>query len=113
LSHPTSYRYAGDADPSAPGGITAIYRDLMADGQRTRQVTAEVAAALTHSRNCLILTSWTAHLQKLADALREMGRYRRGQPTLTSPLSVRIAGVVSPMIRRPLRSGQATCSRSW
>jgi superfamily II DNA or RNA helicase len=71
--HPTSYRYTGDANPSAPGGITAIYRDLMADDQRTGQVTADVVAALTRGRNCLILTSWTAHLQRLADALREMG----------------------------------------
>jgi hypothetical protein len=53
--------------------MTAIYRDLVADDQRTRQVTADVAAALAQGRNCLILTSWTTHLEKLADALREMG----------------------------------------
>jgi hypothetical protein len=32
-----------------------------------------VAAALSQGRNCLILTNWTAHLDKLADALRAMG----------------------------------------
>lgn len=36
LVHPTAFRYRGDADPSAPGGIAAIYRDLVADETRTR-----------------------------------------------------------------------------
>jgi Type III restriction enzyme, res subunit len=26
--HSTAYRYTGDADPQAPGGMAAIYRDL-------------------------------------------------------------------------------------
>ena len=29
--HPTTYRYTGDADPSAPGGMAVIYKDLIAD----------------------------------------------------------------------------------
>jgi superfamily II DNA or RNA helicase len=29
--HPTAYRYDGDADPSRPGGMTAIYRHMAAD----------------------------------------------------------------------------------
>ena len=41
--HPTRYRYTGDASPSAPGGITVIYKDLIADEPRTRQVIADVA----------------------------------------------------------------------
>lgn len=32
-----------------------------------------MAAALSQGRNCLVLTNWTAHLDKLADALRTMG----------------------------------------
>ncbi|MDT3444260.1 MULTISPECIES: DEAD/DEAH box helicase [unclassified Pseudofrankia] len=71
--HPTGYRYAGDADPTAPGGMAEIYKDLIANSQRIRQVTADVAAALAQGRNCLVLTTWTAHLQKIADALRDMG----------------------------------------
>ncbi|MGH3194215.1 MAG: DEAD/DEAH box helicase, partial [Streptosporangiaceae bacterium] len=67
--HPTSYRYTGEASPSAPGGITVIYKDLIADEQRTRQVTADVHAALARGRNCLVLTNWTAHLDALATAL--------------------------------------------
>jgi hypothetical protein len=63
----------GDASPSAPGGITVMYKDLIADEQRTRQVIADVTAALAQGRNCLVLTNRTAHLDKLADALRATG----------------------------------------
>ncbi len=71
--HPTRYCYTGDASPSAPGGITLIYKDLIADEQRTRRVIADVTAALSQGRNCLVLTNWTAHLDKLGDTLRAMG----------------------------------------
>ena len=53
--------------------MTFIYKDLIADEQRTRQVIADVTAALSQGRNCLVLTNWTAHLGKFADALRAMG----------------------------------------
>jgi superfamily II DNA or RNA helicase len=71
--HLTTYRYTGDASPSAPGGITVIYKDLIADEQRTRQVTADVNAALARGRNCLVLTSWIAHLKTLAETLCGLG----------------------------------------
>lgn len=71
--HPTAYRYTGDADPQAPGGMTAIYRDLATDEGRIRQVAADVAAALTRGRHCLVLTQWTAHLERLAKTLQQMG----------------------------------------
>ena len=71
--HPTSYRYDGDADPSRPGGMTTIYRHLAADEQRTRQVTADILAALRKDRNCLVLTNRTSHLEKLASLLRDAG----------------------------------------
>ncbi len=71
--HATSFCYAGDADPSAPGGIAAVYRDLVADDARTNQVTDDVAAALDQGRHCLVLTQWTDHVERLAAALRERG----------------------------------------
>jgi superfamily II DNA or RNA helicase len=71
--HPTAYRYTGDASPSAPGGITVLYKDLIADTERNRQVTADVHSALSLGRNCLVLTNWTAHLDTLASALRGLG----------------------------------------
>src|SRR3954453_21281470 len=71
--HPTGFRYTGDADPAAPGGIAAIYRDLVADDTRTAQVVTDLVAALTNSRHCLVLTQWTDHLDRLTAALRERG----------------------------------------
>ena len=67
--HRTAFRYAGDADPSAPGGISAIYRDLAADVPRTQQIVADVVEALSRGRHCLILTQWITHLERLTDAL--------------------------------------------
>lgn len=71
--HPTGYCYEGDADPQAPGGMAAIYRDLVADDDRTRQICADVTAALGRGRHCLVLTQWVAHLRKLAETLQTMG----------------------------------------
>jgi superfamily II DNA or RNA helicase len=71
--HPTRYCYGGDADPSAPGGMTAIYRDLIASKQRNRQIIADVAAAVAMGRNCLVLTNWVAHLTMITTALQELG----------------------------------------
>src|SRR4051812_5733944 len=71
--HPTGFRYTGAADPAAPGGIVAVYRDLVADDTRTAQVVTDVVAALTYGRHCLVLTQWTDHLDRLSAALRERG----------------------------------------
>jgi superfamily II DNA or RNA helicase len=71
--HPTAYRYDGDADPSAPGGIAAIYRHLVADQLRTGQTADDVVAALARGRHCLVLTQWTEHLDRLVAALEERG----------------------------------------
>jgi len=71
--HPTGFCYTGDAGPSAPGGISAVYRDLVADDARTKQIADDVAAALRRERNCLVLTKWIAHLDRLAEAVRGRG----------------------------------------
>jgi superfamily II DNA or RNA helicase len=71
--HPTAYRYTGGASPSTPGGMALIYKDLIASDERNQQVTADVAAALSQGRNCLVLTNWTGHLETIAGALRALG----------------------------------------
>jgi superfamily II DNA or RNA helicase len=71
--HPTAYRYDGDASPSTPGGMAIIYKDLISSDERTCQVIADVTVALAQGRNCLVLTNWTGHLEKMAGALRELG----------------------------------------
>jgi superfamily II DNA or RNA helicase len=71
--HPTRFCYAGDAEPSAPGGMAAIYRDLAEDNPRASQVTGDVCEALARGRHCLVLTQWTAHLERLTAALQDAG----------------------------------------
>jgi superfamily II DNA or RNA helicase len=71
--HPTQFCYTGEADPSAPGGMAAIYQDLTADRARTAQVVDDVAEALARGRHCLVLTQWLGHLDQLAGALRDQG----------------------------------------
>jgi superfamily II DNA or RNA helicase len=71
--HTTAFRYTGDTDPSAPGGIAAVHRDLAADDARRLQVVDDVAAALARGRHCLVLTRRTDHLVQLAAALTERG----------------------------------------
>lgn len=71
--HLTEFCYRGDADPSAPGGISAVYRELVADHARNRQLIADVLSALERGRHCLVLTQWTAHVNLLAGLLRDAG----------------------------------------
>lgn len=72
--HPTRFRYVGDADPQAPGGMAAIYRDLVADQARVEQVVMDVISAMDRQRHCLVLTQWTAHVDHIVDQLKAKGR---------------------------------------
>ncbi len=71
--HPTSYAYGGDARPQSPGGMAAIYRDLVAEDDRIQQVVRDVLDAQERGRNCLVLTQWTAHLERLTSELTASG----------------------------------------
>ncbi len=71
--HRTNYRYTGDADPNRPGGMATIHSDLAANEARNHQIADDVAVALADGRHCLILTGRTAHIDRLADALRARG----------------------------------------
>jgi superfamily II DNA or RNA helicase len=71
--HETGFRYTGEANPSVPGGMAAIYRDLVADDARTTQVITDVTAALQRGRHCLVLTQWTAHVERFTEELRQRG----------------------------------------
>ena len=71
--HTTDFRYTGDTDPSAPGGIATVYRELAADESRNEQILGDVMDALERGRHCLVLTQWTGHLEHLAELLRERG----------------------------------------
>lgn len=71
--HPTQFRYAGDADPSAPGGMAEIYRALRADESRLDQIVTNVLAAHEGGANLLVLTTWVDHLNAIAERLRTAG----------------------------------------
>jgi superfamily II DNA or RNA helicase len=71
--HRTDFRYAGDTEPSAPGGMAAVYRDLAADDDRNQQIIDDVLDALGRSRHCLVLTQRTSHLEALDRQLRQSG----------------------------------------
>ena len=71
--HPTSYTYDGDASPQSPGGMAAIYRDLVADDDRLQQIVQDVLAARERGRHCLVLTQWTSHLERLTAELSARG----------------------------------------
>ena len=72
--HPTKFRYIGQADPSAPGGMAEIYRALIADEARLTQIVADVLAAHTDGANILVLTTWVDHLNEIAERLRNAGK---------------------------------------
>jgi superfamily II DNA or RNA helicase len=71
--HPTQFRYTGQADPTAPGGMAEIYRTLIADETRLDQIIADVLAAHTNGANILVLTTWIDHLNAIAERLRNAG----------------------------------------
>jgi superfamily II DNA or RNA helicase len=71
--HPTAFTYAGTIEPSSLGGMPAVYRELAADDDRNQQIVDDVLDALARGRNCLVLTRWTTHLERLVAALREYG----------------------------------------
>jgi superfamily II DNA or RNA helicase len=72
--HPTQFRYTGQADPGAPGGMAEIYRALIADGARLEQITADVLSAHADCANILVLTTWVDHLNLIAERLRNAGK---------------------------------------
>ncbi len=50
-----------------------MYRELVADEARTGQVVADVLEALTRGRHCLVLTQWTAHVERFSEIFRGKG----------------------------------------
>jgi superfamily II DNA or RNA helicase len=53
--------------------MAAIYRDLVADDDRLQQVVQDVLDARERGRQCLVLTQWTSHLERLTTALTVRG----------------------------------------
>ncbi len=71
--HQTAFCYSGTLEPSQPGGMSAVYEELIADQHRNRQVVNDAVAALQRDRHCLILTRWRSHVADFEQALRQEG----------------------------------------
>jgi hypothetical protein len=71
--HRTSYTYEGAADPTEPGGISAIYWDLIADGGRLQQIYDDVMDAYEQNSRILLLTTWKAHLESFRSRFEAAG----------------------------------------
>lgn len=71
--HPTSYFYKGDADPSEPGGMAQIYKDVVADDERLDQIVGDVLDAYQKQAKILLLTTWKEHLDRFAGRFRTAG----------------------------------------
>jgi hypothetical protein len=71
--HQTAFCYSGRLEPSQPGGMSAVYEELIADQHRNRQVVNDAVAARQRGRHCLILTRWRSHVADFEQALRREG----------------------------------------
>ncbi len=65
--HPTTFETDDDL------GIQAIFGELTDDEARTRQICADVHAAVADGRTCLVLTQRTAHIDAIVERLAQLG----------------------------------------
>ncbi|MCQ6270576.1 DEAD/DEAH box helicase [Pseudarthrobacter sp. R1] len=71
--HRTSYAYDGAAEPSEPGGMSAIYKDLIVNEERLQQIYDDVIEAYERNSRILVLTTWKAHLDSLRSRFEAAG----------------------------------------
>jgi hypothetical protein len=69
---PASAEVDGRGDVASPS-IQAVFRDLVEDEARTRQICGDITAASRAGRNSLVLSQWTEHLACLAAELQMLG----------------------------------------
>ncbi|WP_408635637.1 DEAD/DEAH box helicase [Phytohabitans suffuscus] len=70
--HETEFHSDG-VDLSSPAALAALHSALVADEARNTQIVADVNAALSRGRNCLVLTRRVAHVDALASLLASRG----------------------------------------
>jgi superfamily II DNA or RNA helicase len=67
--HPTDH-----ATPDAEDlRIQDVFRGIVENDQRNEQIGADVAHAVEAGRNCLVLSQWTAHIDRLVACFRARG----------------------------------------
>jgi superfamily II DNA or RNA helicase len=53
--------------------IQDLLRGVVEDDERTQRISADIAVAVEHGRQCLVLTRWTDHLERIVTELRARG----------------------------------------
>ena len=105
--HPTAFRYLGPAQPSDPGGMAAIYRELVADDARLQQVATDVRAAMARGRHCLVLSQWKEHVRRLAEALVGAADEESPEPVvLVGGMGVRARAAAMAQLEMAATDGQ-------
>ena len=62
-----------DEAQAAGSAIQSVFRGVVEDDGRTRQICADIAAAVRAGRNCLVLSQWTGHVARLVEGLKALG----------------------------------------
>jgi superfamily II DNA or RNA helicase len=73
IVHSTDHRDPVAGTGETPPAIQAVFRGLVADDARTRQICGDVAAAVESGRNCLVLSQWKEHVGLIRDRLEALG----------------------------------------
>lgn len=75
--HPTEHAATApsgtDGAQAAGSAIQSVFRGVVEDDDRTRQVCTDIAAAVRAGRNCLALSQWTGHVARLVEGLKVLG----------------------------------------
>ncbi|MGA8726229.1 MAG: DEAD/DEAH box helicase family protein [Acidimicrobiales bacterium] len=69
VTHATDHDHLGEEDVA----IQDVFRAIVEDDERSRQICDDIAAAETAGRNCLVLTQWTEHLERISRELERLG----------------------------------------
>jgi DNA or RNA helicases of superfamily II len=54
--------------------IQEVFRGLVEDDERTGRICDDIAVAVAKGRNCLVLTRWKDHLERIVEGLRWRGQ---------------------------------------
>jgi superfamily II DNA or RNA helicase len=75
--HPTEHAAVApsgtDEVQAAGSAIQSVFRGVVEDDDRTRQICTDIAAAVRAGRNCLALSQWTGHVARLVEGLKALG----------------------------------------
>jgi superfamily II DNA or RNA helicase len=68
-AHPTAHEHVGSED----AGIQEVFRAIVEDDERSRQICGAIAITAAAGRNSLVLTQWTEHGEALSSELEGLG----------------------------------------